>query len=425
MANRATKRATASGAVLRGTGDIVRCVLVATATNAAVVGGGAVSVEASIAIDLGEVYCRAETPEPQLYYSTAARAGRTGSDLWRAMGDAEFGRLDRQTLDGLAEKFARQVAERHGSDVLLSVRCERTVVETTLEALADEVYFRDGGFVEYAPDERALVEWTPDYEGALKRNAVGRWGRRVALVIGNGAYEGVPLATAVSDAGAVGALLEQLGFAVTYAEDQSREAMEATLVAFRGTLEAATESSPREGSGGAVVADLETEMSAGERLVLYAARPGAVVFDATGGSEHTPFAEALLRHLPERGANLETLVRRVTRSVLAETDGGQLPWSVGSLGFAHYLAPEGGGGVARETVTEALSLVFYSGHGFQIGGRHYLVPVDIDVSNSDLDAALAATQLVALDDVLNALPAADLQVVLLDVMFSDAEGGGR
>jgi hypothetical protein len=57
--------------------------------------------------------------------------------------------------------------------------------------------------------------------------------KRVALLIGNNAYAYVPrLATAVSDARSVAATLKGLGFAVTVAENQSRQDMSRTLLNF-------------------------------------------------------------------------------------------------------------------------------------------------------------------------------------------------
>jgi len=59
---------------------------------------------------------------------------------------------------------------------------------------------------------------------------VAKAAERVALVVGNGAYEHtVPLANPVNDAGAIAAALERLGFAVVVATDGSQAAMEASI----------------------------------------------------------------------------------------------------------------------------------------------------------------------------------------------------
>ena len=62
--------------------------------------------------------------------------------------------------------------------------------------------------------------------------------KRVALVVGNNAYESIPkLQTAVNDARAVGASLRELGFSVTVAENRSRRAMSEAFLAFDKAIE--------------------------------------------------------------------------------------------------------------------------------------------------------------------------------------------
>jgi uncharacterized caspase-like protein len=62
--------------------------------------------------------------------------------------------------------------------------------------------------------------------------------KRVALLVGNNAYESVPkLQTAVNDARAVAAGLRDLGFSASVAENQSRRAMSEALLAFDKAVE--------------------------------------------------------------------------------------------------------------------------------------------------------------------------------------------
>ena len=62
--------------------------------------------------------------------------------------------------------------------------------------------------------------------------------KRVALLIGNNAYQNVPrLQTAINDARAVGTALRGLGFTVILAENQSRRAMSEALLAFDKAIE--------------------------------------------------------------------------------------------------------------------------------------------------------------------------------------------
>jgi uncharacterized caspase-like protein len=58
-------------------------------------------------------------------------------------------------------------------------------------------------------------------------------------------------------------------------------------------------------------------------FVAYAALPGTVATDGIG--RHSPFTEALLRHLPTPGLELRQLFRLVRSEVLAATRGHQLP----------------------------------------------------------------------------------------------------
>ena len=64
----------------------------------------------------------------------------------------------------------------------------------------------------------------------------------------------------------------------------------------------------------------------------------------------------------------------------------------------------------REVAQVDLALVFYAGHGIEVGGRNYLVPVDAELER-DVDAEWEA---VDLDSVLRATATAMRQVVILD-----------
>ena len=68
--------------------------------------------------------------------------------------------------------------------------------------------------------------------------ATARAEKRIALLVGNNAYQNVPrLQTAVNDARAVGTALRGLGFSVIIAENQSRRAMSEALLAFDKAIE--------------------------------------------------------------------------------------------------------------------------------------------------------------------------------------------
>jgi Caspase domain len=78
-------------------------------------------------------------------------------------------------------------------------------------------------------------------------------------------------------------------------------------------------------------------MSAGSgMLIAYATQPGYVAADGLG--EHSPFTDALLRHIGSPGLEVRQLMTRVRKEVLAATDGRQQPWDHSSLTEDFYFA---------------------------------------------------------------------------------------
>lgn len=72
-------------------------------------------------------------------------------------------------------------------------------------------------------------------------------------------------------------------------------------------------------------------------MVVYAAKDGEVALDGEGG--HSPFARALIEHLPARNVEIGMMFRRVRDAVLKETKNKQEPHFYGSLsGVPFFLA---------------------------------------------------------------------------------------
>lgn len=72
-------------------------------------------------------------------------------------------------------------------------------------------------------------------------------------------------------------------------------------------------------------------------LVAYAARDGQVAFDGAGGN--SPFAKALVEHLPRQDVEISLMFRQVRDAVLAATGNLQEPYTYGSLsGVPFFLA---------------------------------------------------------------------------------------
>lgn len=91
-----------------------------------------------------------------------------------------------------------------------------------------------------APQEQSAVvakAETPTAEPQAIRSPPADQSQRLALVVGNDAYENLPpLRKAVNDARAVGEALTKLGFDVTVLENASRRAINAKLVEFTGKV---------------------------------------------------------------------------------------------------------------------------------------------------------------------------------------------
>lgn len=69
-------------------------------------------------------------------------------------------------------------------------------------------------------------------------------------------------------------------------------------------------------------------------LVVYAAKAGEVAMDGDG--RHSPFAKALLEHMPARNVEIGMMFRRVRDAVLRETGNKQEPHFYGSLSGVPY-----------------------------------------------------------------------------------------
>ena len=75
---------------------------------------------------------------------------------------------------------------------------------------------------------------------------------------------------------------------------------------------------------------LERIEPAGDVLVAYAAKAGTVALDGKG--KHSPYAEALLKHMPTPGIDVFRLFGRVSEAVLDATSRQQEPWLYGRPG---------------------------------------------------------------------------------------------
>ena len=234
---------------------------------------------------------------------------------------------------------------------------------------------------------------------------------RVALVIGNGAYQAVPaLANPPNDARDVAEALKSLGFSVTLGVDLDQAQMRArhrrirrcappsadvslfyygghglqvspTITSFPvdarlhtvDDIDEAHHPSRRRarragqgrrhssrvsrrlpqrsarGSHSALKsAGLARVGEAAGLLIAFATQPDAVAYD--GGGRNSPFAQSLLGHLATPGVDISSMMIAVRRDVIASTGGAQIPWESSSLTRQFYFAGDAGVEASPETL---------------------------------------------------------------------------
>lgn len=209
--------------------------------------------------------------------------------------------------------------------------------------------------------------------------------RRVALIIGNGAYKNTAaLTTPVNDAGDLGTALRKFGFSVTTLTNASGEQMRRAVDGFTNTAKRAdvalffyaghgiAEGSnywliPTDGKltsledvmaeqldlqriwekmgrikGASVMLfdagrtnPFGASQSSGRvdapinGMIAFSTAPGTEPFDGKG--RNSPYATALLKHIATPGLSLEQVFKRVRVNVIQLTQAKQTPWEMSSL----------------------------------------------------------------------------------------------
>jgi hypothetical protein len=233
---------------------------------------------------------------------------------------------------------------------------------------------------------------------------------RVALVIGNGAYQAVPaLANPPNDAKDIAEALKTMGFSVTLGVDLDQARMQRAIADFAKSAAAADVSLFYYGGHGLQVSshnylipvdaqlhtieDIERRTihfdevldaqakgggihlvfldacrnnplkdagallksaglarvgNAAGFLIAFATQPDNVAFDGAG--RNSPFAQSMLSHLATPGLDISSLMIAVRRDVIATTGGAQVPWENSSLTRQFYFA----GQTASETTPETM-----------------------------------------------------------------------
>lgn len=243
--------------------------------------------------------------------------------------------------------------------------------------------------------------------------------RRVALVIGNGAYADSPLKNPLNDARAMAASLRELGFEVIARENANLQQMDEAVREFGRRLERAhaglfyyaghgmqikgrnflipvgahfeheDEVAYRSLDAGQVLDKMdsaktqvnlvildacrsnpfhrvfrarrqglaEMEAPAGT-LIAFATAPGSVALDGEG--RHGVYTKHLLKQINERGQPVEQVFKRVRIGVVEETRERQIPWESSSLRDDFQFRPAAAPAPAATAATEAaLELAFW------------------------------------------------------------------
>jgi TPR repeat protein len=233
---------------------------------------------------------------------------------------------------------------------------------------------------------------------------------RVALVIGNGAYQAVPtLANPPNDARDVAEALKSVGFAVTLGVDLDQAKMQRAIDDFARSAAKADVSLFYYGGHGLQVSgqnylipvdaqlhtigDIEKHTirldevmdslakdsgihlvfldacrnnpiknsnvvlkssglarvgNAAGFLIAFATQPDNVAFDGDG--RNSPFAQSLLGHIATPGLDISSMMIAVRRDVIASTGGAQVPWENSSLTRQFYFAGQTETDEAPETM---------------------------------------------------------------------------
>ena len=223
--------------------------------------------------------------------------------------------------------------------------------------------------------------------------------RRVALVIGNGAYGSSPLPNPVNDARVMAKALKEMGFEVTEKENLNWQDMNEAVGAFGnkllkggvGLFYFAGHGIQIEGrnylipvgaeidhekqvkfkavDAGVVLAEMENARNRLNIVILDACRnnpfarsfrssaqglasmdapTGTIVAYATApgktASDNGLYTAKLIQEMRTPGSRLEDVFSRVRKAVRTETDGRQVPWESTSLeGTFYFRYPDGGG----------------------------------------------------------------------------------
>ncbi|UES39031.1 hypothetical protein GFK91_02015 [Roseibium aggregatum] len=115
--------------------------------------------------------------------------------------------------------------------------------------------------------------------------------------------------------------------------------------------------SSSDGRSAGITRGLAPIRTVGDMLVTFATLPNSVAKDGAG--QNSPFAKALARHVSTPDAEVSVLMKRVTRDVMAETDGEQRPQQLSQMQTEFYFKRTNA--AAPETDDQQTLLAVYPG----------------------------------------------------------------
>ncbi|MSQ48568.1 MAG: hypothetical protein EXR78_09355 [Deltaproteobacteria bacterium] len=311
------------------------------------------------------------------------------------------------TLTVILPRAVVRVGPSTSHDVLVTVSKDMAFPILTTDKGWHKIPLEDGreGWiadtgVRVARDSRGFAVVTPPPVPAAAPVSEQVVGRRMALVIGNAAYDIGPLKNPVNDATDMAAALQRLGFTVTRLLNANQAVMESTMEAFGqqlrqggvglfyfaghglqvggenylmpigarisreqdvkiaavhvgrilGAMEDAKNdlnivildacrNNPFARGFRSQVQGLAPVDAARGSLIAYATAPGSVASD--GGGRNGPYTENLLRYMMTPGLSVEQMFKQVRIGVVQTTSGQQTPWEASSLTGDFSFVPSG------------------------------------------------------------------------------------
>jgi uncharacterized caspase-like protein len=160
---------------------------------------------------------------------------------------------------------------------------------------------------------------------------------RLALVIGNSAYQTAPLKNPLNDAEDMAATLRNLGFEVVLKKNADQRTMEDAGNQINIVILDACRSDPFSRNFRTSERGLARMDAPKGSLIAYATAPGDVAAD--GSERNGIFTKYLMKHMIVPNLPIERVLKQARIDVARATNGRQIPWESSSLLGDFYFNP--------------------------------------------------------------------------------------